>query len=410
MNTAITLAICLFLCLSLIIWDQLKKRVPEGNNATELLGHPYSEAGMCLFYRLLPNLRILGQIGGILFLCILVYAVCFVASFTDDTLSISGQGIGLIEDYVAWSNIVSVAIMLYVLGNVANAVPHTFESIGKVCNKSAKDERTGTPLFDKHIQQVAYTLFSKDKRWLIFDVIVTLALFLIVIFVYWFESMTSPEYTDWTDSVYPWGHRAGIVLWTFAVCYFGRLAIGYISRLVYAMYRFGKSIGDDNLIILQPMNADGAGGFREFGMLALRIDFLLLPIILNLVVWQIVKPETQTGFAIALVFVIIATPLFFLIPLLGLHSAMKTAKKDHLEIISCEYNRNVAIVNRWITNNPPVNHESSYEAQKKLDSIVLQHKQASHITNWPFDTRIVAIITIYVITPVTSIILSKYPW
>ena len=84
--------------------------------------------------------------------------------------------------------------------------------------------------------------------------------------------------------MFPVGCTVNILAW-FVFVYFIRVLLSYVIRLSIAMRSIGKAFTGKNLVHIEPLHPDGAGGLAEFGGLAWRMTWLVLPIALYLVFW-----------------------------------------------------------------------------------------------------------------------------
>lgn len=418
MPTYITIGVCISIIVVLTARDMLHKRELRGTSFKKRLGHPFEyDWGLIFLHKWLPALplykkRQLGSIGALLISLVLVPNVLgLLASFADDSLFLPGDAAGFLEDPIFFPYTIVIATTFYLFRKTMDIVPATLDSIPR--GTPDNPSRAQLPSAIRHqlgfVASVLLQAGEQRGRWgRVPDVVLTVLLIGMVTISY--ASGVYGEQTEalnWRSPAFFWGNMYGIVFFFFMMGYLLRTALAFVIRLIWCMWYIGKKLGDRDGLRIEPLSPDGAGGLGQFGKLAWRIDLLLLPTMSLAVYWYWtwdLTPTYITGFVV----LILLVPLFFLLPLWGLHGAMKKAKAQELQLLSQRFDLNASVMRQWLRGKWDVDRQQGLEATAVVERVLLLHQRASHMPVWPFDLTVLARVVGYVLIPLLLILIQRF--
>ncbi len=411
MLTYIIVGVCICFTLALSARDIFRSRNLHGATSEEWLRHQYDyELSFTLLFKKL-RLGFLGSLGSLLvFLALIPFMLGLLASVADGTLFLPGDAIGFFEDYRTLALIVVGAASIYIFRKVMDMVPETLHSIPNDTTDDLSKAQHHAHKIECCLKRVASVLFQTNGgrgRWgRALDVGLTILLASIVA-ISWASSVNNPpEIVDWKNPDYLWGNMFGIIYYSFIFFYILRICLGYLIRLVWCLWYLGKKLDEGNLLRIEPLNPDGAGGLGEFGKLGWRIDLVPLPPLMMAVYWYIFFPITAV-FISGLIITILLVPVFFFGSLWGLHKAMAKAKSKALNDLSQQYNRNASIIKRLLNSEESVTIEKGLAAQEVLERVILLYERTSRMPVWPFDHTTLTRVFGYFLLPIIAILLQN---
>ncbi len=419
MATYIILGVCMCFILALSARDIFHSRKLHGTTSEERLGHQWDyELGFPLLFKRLPGIHLFGKprfgsSGSRLVLAVLIlFVLGLLASVADGTLFIPGDDIGFFEDSASLSVIVAIAATFYLFRRVMDMVPEALRSILRDTSDDLSQVQVDSDI-EGCLQEVASVLFQTEEgrgRWgRALDVGLTIGFASFAVLIYASGVFNPAEIVNWKGSDHFWGNMFGIIQLGLVFVYVVPRGLGYLVRLIWSLWYLGKKLGGANLLRIQPLNPDGAGGLGKFGNLAWRIDLVLLPILVVAVAWYMVWDITPT-YVTSLIMAILLIPFFFFGPLWSLHEAMKKAKNKELRLLSQKFDPNASIVKRWLNNEEGVKREDGLEATEVLERIILLHERTSRMPVWPFDHTTLTKVSVYILIPIIAMVLQNALW
>jgi hypothetical protein len=421
-TTFIILGVSICICILLFVLDERRRRNLDETIAQDWITYPsdtktdstshdaylYNEIGLRLIFYKLPRIKTLGKFSSlIIFFVIIPWLLLLSASLVDGTLTLQGDSTGLLEDYLHPCIFLTIAVTFYIFQGVMNSVPRTFMSLGQSNDRS---ERSKTFLSQQTTSVACYLMQTPQSRgWkgMIMDLsVLALAASLIAI-VFVADAFNPPETVSHTSQDYFWGHLVFIVIYTIMLCYFVRIMFGYVIRLILSMQAIGRRLSEENILRVQPIHPDNAGGLGEFGKLALRIDLLLMPLVAILVIWYVVTGTVDVPVILAMVFAILALPVFFFLPLRGLNQAMSRAKQQEVGNLSDQFYEHWWTMKNWLEGKEDVTDEEGQRAQESLERIILLYDRAARMPVWPFDRSTIGRVITSVGVPVLTVIARR---
>lgn len=403
MSTYFIIGVCLFFIFAVSARNIFRGRKLHGITSEEWLGHQYDyEKGFHLLFKRLPEIRLfgrlrLGSLGSLLvFIVLIPYALGLLASLADGTLFLPGDEMSFFEDYLTLPMLVAIAVTLYFFRKVMDMVPEAFRSI-----------RNDT--FEKYLKGVAGVLFQTKKgrvRWeQLLDVGLTFT-FAYFIALAWANGVNNPTtFGAWDSPNHFWGNMFGIIEFSLAFVYVLPRILGYLIRLVWCMWYFGKKLYEERLLRIGPLNPDRDGGLGIFGKLAWRIDLVLLPT-MGMAVFYYMAGDITPWYIGGLIITILLIPIFFFGPLWGLHRVMVRTKSEELRKLSYQYDLNAPIVSRWLLGEEGIKRIDGLAAKEALEIVIRMHEQTSRMSVWPFDVTILTRVLGAFLLPIIAIVLQ----
>lgn len=290
MGTLIVVIIGASLSILLLLRDTLRKRDLIGDNPREYFSHPFDyELGWRLVFIKLPRIPYAGSpITIVLFFVLLLYILPMIGSSIHGTLIDPPSPDG----FVAFFDDPRLLVAAVVAGVVCNLYRRVFEHVPDAMTSIAKSRNTQvgsytiSPEAEAQLKSTASFIFQagngRKRSWLLFDVLLGVILICMVVISVLHQLRTAPDIAVWSGPKYFWGITGSILHWLVLV-YFIRLLLSYVIRLSVAMWSIGKTLGRENLLHIEPLHPDGAGGLAEFGKLGWRMASLILPFALYLV-------------------------------------------------------------------------------------------------------------------------------
>ncbi len=415
MSTNIVLALSLLFVLSLSWRDMRRKRELKGDKPEEYIS--FKKDYDLLYYWLLekiPKHKFFGRLSlGVLPSTLLIVAIIplllyLVVSKVDDSWTLPGRdGLGLLEDYIGIYIILGSSLLIYMFYRVIRDMPAAFRSLART-DDDDESEDSINPAVDELIRQAASVIFQtkggRTLRWIVFESI--LGIILAILFVSIMSPSLGSEGRDiWWNSPHNLGTIVGISVLCVLTVYFLRIGFTYMLRIALSMYRLGKKLDEGRLLAIDPLHPDGAGGLAPFGRLAWSIDLLLLPIVL-LIPFAIMY-EGVSIFTISLTALACVTiPIFFFVPLWGVHRGMARAKRQELDEIAKQFRRVRAIVRRWRKKDISIPQEEGLAASETLERMILLHEHVSKMPVWPINMSTITWVGIYLMIPVVMMALE----
>lgn len=416
MGTIIVVIIGTVLSILVLLRDTLRKRYLTGTNPREYFNHPFDyELGWRLVFVRLPKIPYVGNlIPLILFFFLLFYVPAMIGSAFDGTLNpqSSDTVVTFFEEYLLLGGVIVTGMMCYLYRRVFEYVPHAMACIAK--SRNTQDGRyTISPEAEAHLKSAASFIFQtgdgRKRSWLLFDVLLGIALIFAVAYPELRALQAAPDVNIWSDPKYPVGNIVNILV-LFVYVYFIRLLLSYVIRLSIAMSSIGNTLSRENLLNIEPLHPDGAGGLAEFGNLARRIAMLILPITLYLVFWwydRILPGErVDLLFWIASGVVILMVPVVFFLPLWGLHTAMTKAKNRALDVLSRHFDNNVANMWKWLENAGSMTRDEGLTTRENIENISVLYEHASKMPAWPFNTTTIVRLGGYILLTIIPVVVG----
>jgi ABC-type multidrug transport system fused ATPase/permease subunit len=418
MGTVITVIIGALLSVSLLLRDTLPKRKLMGANPREYFSHPFDyELGARLVFIKLPKIPYLGSlVTPILFFLLLVYVPAIIGSSLDGVLFAQSLkvDVAFFEESIPLGGAIVAGVMCYLYRRVFEYVPHGMVSVAKSRN-TQDGSYTISPEAKAQLKSTASFIFQagngRRRSWLLFDILLGIALICMVAYAQLGKLWAEPGVSMYGDPAYLWSNIVTILGW-FIYVYFIRLLLSYVIRLIIAMRSIGKTLDRKNLLHIEPLHPDGAGGLAEFGNLAGRIGLLILPIALFLLFWWYdrILPETRVDFffIVAGIAVIVMIPVFFFVPLWGLHTAMAKAKKRALDVLSRHFDDNAAAMWKCLEDEESITREEGSSARENIENISTLYEHVSKMPVWPFNTTTIVRLGGYMLIVVVPLLLQKF--
>ena len=387
--------------------------------------YPYEhEIGFKLIFKKLPNTRILGKFSAPIFIFVVIpYFLLFFASIADGTLMHAGNEPGFLKVYTQILILVTVAVSFYLFRGVIENVPRGFSRIGQ-----ARKNRTKT-IVEQELKEIAQYLMRthesrEGKKWKIdrsmliptsiggkarmVDLIILALLVMLGFIIILGYVLSTPEIQWYGSSDNYWTHLVFVAYYTILVTYFIRILLCYVVRLILSMQSIGFKLSAKNVLRVQPVHPDKAGGLGEFGKLAWRIDVLLIPFIIIQLVWFLAIREVTPILIITMVIGISLIPIFFFIPLRGLNGAMKEAKRQEMDKLSKQFHKNYWKVRDCLDRKKGISREVEQQAREDLERVILLYDRAEQMPVWPFDRNTIEKVSVTVIVPLVIVIIQYF--
>lgn len=400
MATVIVVIIGALVSILLLLRDTLRKRDLIGANLGEYFSHPFDyELGTRLVFIKLPRIPYVGSlITFILFFLLLLYIPAMIGASFDGTLTdpqSSNMVVAFFEDPLLLAGAVVTGVMCYLWRRVFEYVPRAMTSIAK--SRHTQDGNyIISPEAEAQLKSTASFIFQdgngRKRSWLLFDVLLGIILICMVVYSELSDLWAFREVSAWSDPDHLLGNMVNILV-LFVFVYFIRLLLSHVIRLSVAMRSIGKTLSRENLLHIEPLHPDGAGGLAEFGNLAWRMALLILPIAFYLLFWWFIRvlPEQSIGagpiFLPAVIILIIMIPVVFFLPLWGLHTAMAEAKNRELEVLSRHFNNNAAAMWKWLENEESMTRDEGLTARENIQNISSLYEHVLKMPVWPFNIR-----------------------
>jgi len=176
------------------------------------------------------------------------------------------------------------------------------------------------------------------------------------------------------------------------------------------MRSIGNTLSRENLLNIEPLHPDGAGGLAEFGNLGRRIALLILPISLYLVFWWYnrILPGERVDFLfwIAAGVVILMVPVVFFVPLWGLHTAMTKAKSRALDVLSRHFDNNAATMWKWLGNAGSITRDEGLTTRENIENITVLYEHVSKMPVWPFNSTTIVRLGGYILITIIPVVVG----
>lgn len=398
MGTVIVVIIGASLSILVLLRDTLRKRDLIGDNPREYFSHPFDyELGWRLVFTKLPRIPYAGSlITFVLFFVLLVYIPPMIASLIDGTWfdpQSSDMFVTFFEDPLLLAAAVVTGVICYLYRTVFEHVPDAMVSIAK--SRNAQDgSYTISPEAEAQLKSTASFIFQAGNGrkipWLLIDVLLGITFIFMVAWSELGDLRAVPDVLHWSLPYFPLGNIANILRW-FVLLYFTRLLMSYVIRLSVAMWSIGKAFERENLVHIEPLHPDGAGGLAEFGSLGWRMASLILPLALFLLFWwffTVFLKSMGAGpwFIPAVIILAVMVPVVFFLPLWGLHTAMTKAKSRALDVLSRHFDNNAATMWKWLGNAGSITRDEGLTARENIENISTLYEQVSKMPVWPFNT------------------------
>jgi len=426
--TFIAFGIGLFICLLLFIIDERRHRHATGKEANEWLTTVDEETGASVYneypykqdilFQLtcvtLPRIKLfgkryLGNFGAlILFFFIIPWLLYLFAAIVDGTLTLPGKDRGLLEYPAQALTLVIPAVVLYLYRGVIENTPRGFISLREANDQKPESEMQVNNRLQETANYVMQTRESRGKKAVIIDLSLFAFLAAVLVPVFWSGELFTADYISNTSPQYFFGHLVFVVYYTVAACYFLRLWLGYVFRLIFSMQSIAKklSVKDNKILQVQPVHPDKAGGLGGFGKLAWRIDVQLIPLIIILLVWLFVQENINATIIITMTIIIMLVPFFFFIPLRGFNKAMKETKQDELKYLSKKFRKQHLQLKKLEEKKKGVIDDELRHAEEDLERVTLQYDRAMQMPVWPFDRSTIGKVATTIIVPIVIVLIQ----
>lgn len=379
-------------------------------NESEFKPFPYEqEIGFNLLYKKIINAnfsskRFPGKFGALIFFLVIIpFSLVFFASTVDGTLTLPGSATGLLEDKFIIVTLLTVAVVLYLYCRVIEYVPEVYGSIVKVNNKPENIQKAANEELRKEAEYIMY--YPKRNKRVIIN-LSFIALSVIILAGGWYldSNFTNPEDVRWTSADYFWGNLMFISYMTLVICYFLRVLLGYIFRLIFSMQNFARNLSEKDILQVQPLHPDRAGGLGKFGKLAWRIDIIIIPVIVFLIAYFLFSESMDVNmFAIIIFLTLALIPFLFFVPLRGLNTAMKEARTQEMGYLSLEFHKYYWVMRDWIEGEKGISeYEGSY-AEEAIQRIIMLYDRAENMPVWPFGRSTIGKVATTVIIPLVIV-------
>jgi hypothetical protein len=384
--TYIALGIGTICFILVLLRDVFCTKTLNNTSLKEYFSLPQShEYGSVILLSKLPRLPILGDFGSILlFIAIIVGIPTFVSALIDGSLFLEEPNQGFFQDILLPIGILTASFVAYYVRNVMQFLPTAVDTLVKyrinegMLGKNKPKTLEYVKLFASFIFQ---TKNVRSKTWITFDI--SLGVLLVVAINYLQIDLINSEVQNWNFPKYILGNITMIYAW-FVYVYFARIAISYIVRVSVALWRLGKILSENNLLDIEPLHPDGAGGLSGYGRITWRMSFILAPIIIFVIIASFFS-GMQVYISIIAGCCVILIPILFLMPVWGIHSSMAKAKRDERELLSKRFNYYAPIINSWLTKKDGISEEEGIAAQEEIERIQKLYEQAMKMPVWPFD-------------------------
>ena len=398
MPAIITLVICSLCFLLILCIDVFRKRSLQGDTLEEYFKKPYDyELGAILIFKKLPRifkklprLPILGQFGSlVLFFSVFIYIPALLAARIDNTWFLNGKAIGLFEDIMFLPIWPVVILCCYIFHKIMKFLPTAVKSIVKhTIDPKLSDEQTRKEKVKASVQEAASFIFqtSESRRILsrTFDIVLSILLLISVVWAQFGELSKGPgDIIDWADPPYFWGNTHSIIS-LFFLAYISRIFISYVIRISVAFRRLGGRLTDYDLLDIEPLHPDGAGGLGIVGDLTWRMALILAPPIIFTVPYYAYKGGDLPFWMVTIIGGILVPVVFFL-PLWGVHDAMAKAKGQRIDILSKRFNIYSPIMQNWYSGAEGTTKAQGIEARGEIEHIYAQYERVSKMPIWPFN-------------------------
>lgn len=414
MGTVIVIIIGTLVSILLLLRDTLRKRDLIGANPREYFSHPFDyELGWRLVFIKLPRIPYVGSlITLILFFFLLFYVPAMIGSSFDGALHASDEFVAFFEESLLLGGAIVTGTMCYLYRRVFEYVPHAMACIAK--SRNTQDGRyTISSEAEAHLKSAASFIFQtgngRKRSWLLFDVLLGIILICAVAIPELRALQADPGVSIWSDPDYPVGNIVNILV-LFVYVYFIRLLLSYVIRLSIAMRSIGNTLSRENLLNIEPLHPDGAGGLAEFGNLGRRIALLILPISLYLVFWWYnrILPGERVDFLfwIAAGVVILMVPVVFFVPLWGLHTAMTKAKSRALDVLSRHFDNNAATMWKWLENAGSITRDEGLTTRENIENITVLYEHVSKMPVWPFSPTTIVRLGGYILITIIPVVVG----
>jgi len=423
-STYMTLAVGILLALALSWRDARQKRAPRGTYPTKYLSYPTGfELGLYLLFKKLPGLTIfrrhgdkgdgicpsegaaehqrhclqLGIIPSVLLVSAGIPSLLFlIVSLRDGTMTLPGDEQGLLEDGGLLLLLIATPMLIYLFHRAIEAIPKAFVAL----------IRSSASVAEEHLEEVGRVIFQTEERrsrvWVGLEIGLAITLAILIIYVQSERVGDSRAIANWNYPKYVAGNTVVNILQCIALVYFFRIGTMYILRLLWAMWHLGKVLHESELLSVEPLHPDNAGGLVAFGRLAWRIDLTLLPLVLLIPCWRVMVGADVFWWSLT-VFCALAIPIFFFVPLWGVHKAMAAVRTKEVETLSSQFSRNIPIMREWLVNEELYPSEEALPVHETLERVVLLYERASRMPVWPFNIAIVAQVGVYFLIPVAML-------
>ena len=376
---------------------------------------PYEhEIGFKLIFKKLPNVeffskRFPGKFGALIIIFVVIpWFLELFASIADGTLTLPGSATGLLEDNLHVPALLMIAVVLYLYRRAIEYIPKAYVSIvesNKIVEDNKQSEDIQAITSEELRKEAEYIMYYHRRSRRVIINISFIALAAIILAGGWYldSNFTDPNDVFWSGADYFWGHLIFISYVTLVVCYFARVLLGYIFRLILSMKNFAKNLSERGVLRVQPLHPDHAGGLGQFGKLAWRIDIIIIPVIALLIGYFLFAERVDVNmFAIEILLTLALIPFLFFVPLRGLNAAMKKAKELEMTSLSKKFHKNYWLMRDWIDNKGISDYEGS-RAEESIERIILLYDRAEKMPVWPFDRNTIGKVATTVIIPLVIV-------
>lgn len=323
---------------------------------------------------------------------ILPAIVFFTTSMAEGTLTLEGNGLGLLKDSIFLS------YFLYIPTIVSMAIyyfPNFSGELGKFKNVVI-NEQDVVPDGKKILTEEEFNGILKltEKKLLGKGKLVYLKALFYICGIAWAALTTRSHW--FTIEAY------GRDIWSsqfhqlsfFIRALFELAVFGFVFP--YILYKYAiilhsirdicRKLTHDEVLKLRPLNPDKAGGLGFLGKYNFYMSLFIMPLLIPIVFYIIVH-EMNIVITLALIVYVPAMMLAFFYPLSGAHEVMKKFKERELEKLSREFNN---MYDHLISNIMPkkvADLPAVYEVLEKIEAL---YNKAVKMPVWPFDTKTLA--------------------
>jgi len=321
-------------------------------------------------------------------------AFIFITASYDNALTIEGESVGLLEDFVMLALICMFMFVPLVLGSLTSTYNGVLDHTGNYLSISDDEQQEFKQRITDHMN-----LKSRFSKILCGCFILT-GFISFVVFQLIIPISGISESSSWSiePSKYPliyvaaalWGFTYGVLIIP--------IIIWYTFQIAYSMFgEISKFATDDNLNI-NPTSPDGCGGLKLLGNLSVRITQVPSLGVIFLASWIFVF-----GFDLA---ALVLTTLFmpflfgiFLWPLKGIHGSMVRSRNiaiDEINLLFLKEHENLRV---------KIDQDTTGLAYKHAQNITALYTMYNHVVHmplWPFDRRTISRIGTVMIIPFAS--------
>ncbi|HVN48637.1 MAG TPA: hypothetical protein VMU30_07430 [Bacteroidota bacterium] len=341
------------------------------------------------------------------FLAILIswYCVGGIICFFDKTLTIQGKNVGYFEDITFWVLGLVQLVLVYSISNILKKFETVMSQLPTLLtNDISENTKAEFEMFlheelEKIRNYVAIkTPTSRRHYW----ICVAGWSILVYIFQIHIPIFFPQEKVAWTISptLYPRGYIFGLLWAIFVYVVVASNTFWYGYSTTFKIFSFIRSFAKHNRLLIVPIAPDGKGGLEYLGSLSFAFTIASSSGMLIVVSWILLYGLTP-ALLVSFCLYTIGLAIAFFLPLLSIHFAMKTAKKNELHRLSTIFrnsyselhNSNVSTNLLLSTNEPTMTHRIGFLAD--IDQL---YHGAEKMPVWPFNIEtIIKFFTLIVI-------------